>query len=185
MVDLDAAIAALRRGLIVGVPTDTVYGIGVDPMNHQAMKRLFAAKGRSGDKAIPILAASLADARGLGAVPDAVERHWPGALTVVVHRTPAAPHWVGDHGRDTVALRVPDHPVALALLARSGPLAVTSANPSGEPPASDDASARAILGDAVAVYLEGSAPAGRSSTVVDLSGPEPVVLRPGPVEWSG
>lgn len=184
MTDLAPALAALHAGLIVGLPTDTVYGIGADPMNRHAMKRLFAAKGRSDEKAIPVLAASLADARGYGIVPDSVAAHWPGALTVVVHRTPATPHWVGDDERDTVALRVPDHPVALDLLARTGPLTVTSANRSGEPPASDDAAARAILGDAVAVYLQGSAPVGRSSTVVDLSGPEPVVVRPGPVEWS-
>jgi len=185
MTDLAPALAALHAGLIVGLPTDTVYGIGVDPMNHHAMARLFAVKGRSGEKAIPVLAATLADARGLGLVPDAVAAYWPGALTVVVQRTPAAPRWVGDHDRNTVALRVPDHPVALEVLAAAGPLAVTSANRSGEPPASDDVAARAILGDSVAVYLEGSAPAGRSSTVVDLSGSEPVVLRPGPVEWSG
>jgi tRNA threonylcarbamoyl adenosine modification protein (Sua5/YciO/YrdC/YwlC family) len=103
---------------------------------------------------------------------------------VVVLRTPAVPHWAGDHDRGTVALRVPSHPVALELLRRSGPLAVTSANRSGEPPAIDAASARAILGDAVAVYLEGSSSGGASSTVVDLTGDTPVVLRPGPVEWS-
>lgn len=182
--NLDQALDALRKGLIVGLPTDTVYGIAADPMNHYAVAALYRVKGRGDDKPIPVLAASLADARGFGIIDDAVAVHWPGALTVVVHRTPAVPHWLGDHDRGTIALRVPDHPVALALLARSGPLAVTSANRSGEPPALDAVTARAILGDTVAVYLGGSSPGGTSSTVVDLTGSEPVVLRRGPVEWS-
>lgn len=183
MTGIEEALAALGRGEVIGLPTDTVYGIGAAPMNHRAVESLYRVKGRGDDKPIPILAASLVDARGFGLIDDAVAAHWPGALTVVVHRTPAVPHWLGDHDRDTIAIRVPDQPVALALLARSGPLAVTSANRSGEPPATDDATARAILGDAVALYLEGSSPAGASSTVVDLTGPKPVVLRQGPVEW--
>jgi L-threonylcarbamoyladenylate synthase len=184
LMNLDPALRALREGCIVGLPTDTVYGIAVDPMNHHGVSALFELKGRRDDKPIPILAASVADARGFGHVAESVKQHWPGALTVVVPRTPAVPHWIGDHERGTVALRVPDHPVALELLAKWGPLAVTSANRSGEPPALDEASARAILGDAVSVYLEGSCPGGMSSTVVDLTGPLPVVLRPGPIEWS-
>ncbi|HLA67748.1 MAG TPA: L-threonylcarbamoyladenylate synthase [Acidimicrobiia bacterium] len=182
--NLAPALTALHFGRIIGLPTDTVYGIGVDPENHHAVDSLFAVKGRGDDKPIPILAASFADARGFGLIDDAVEQYWPGALTVVVHRTPAVPHWLGDHERNTIALRVPDNSVALALLAQSGPLAVTSANRSDEPPAVDDVAARAILGEAVAVYLVGSSPAGASSTVVDLTGPAPVVLRQGPVEWS-
>ena len=116
---------------MIGIPTDTVYGIGVDPMQEDALQRLYQIKGRPEDKPIPILAASLADARGFGMIDDAVGKYWPGPLTVVVRRMPATPRWIGDLARDTVAVRVPDHPVALALLARSGPLAVTSANRSG------------------------------------------------------
>ena len=178
------ALAALHRGLVIGLPTDTVYGIGVDPMNEQALRRLFAVKGRPDDKPIPILAASLADARGFGMIDAGVGRYWPGPLTVVVRRMPALPAWIGDPHAGTVAIRVPDHPLALDMLGRFGPLAVTSANRSGEEPAADDAAARAALGAGVAVYLPGGGGGGAASTVVDLTGRTPLVLRPGPVAWA-
>jgi len=185
--NLDPALHALRAGLIIGVPTDTVYGIAADPLNEAAMVGLFAVKGRADDKPIPVLGASLDDLRAVAVIEGVAEGagvHWPGALTIVVGCVPGLPGWVGDPVARTIAVRVPNHPVALALLELSGPLAVTSANRSGEQPATDHASARAILGDAVAVYLEGSAPGGRSSTVVDLTGSAPVVVRLGPIEWS-
>ncbi|MEK7252852.1 MAG: L-threonylcarbamoyladenylate synthase [Actinomycetota bacterium] len=180
---IDLALEALMAGRVIGIPTDTVYGIGVDPMQEDALRRLYEIKGRPEDSPIPILAASLADARGLGMIDDAVGKYWPGPLTVVVRRMPETPRWIGDAARDTVALRVPDHPVALALLARSGPLAVTSANRSGEETAPDDVAARAALGDGVAVYLEGRGGGGLASTIVDLTGRQPIVIRPGPVAW--
>jgi tRNA threonylcarbamoyl adenosine modification protein (Sua5/YciO/YrdC/YwlC family) len=180
---IDSALAALHEGLVIGLPTDTVYGIGVDPEHEAALRRLYKVKGRPEEKPIPILAASLVDARGMGIVPEGVARYWPGALTVVVRRMPATPQWIGDAEKGTVAIRVPDHPIALELLARSGPLAVTSANRSGEPPAGDDAAARIALGDAVAVYLPGAGAGGAASTVIDLTGRTAVVLRPGPVAW--
>lgn len=180
---LDSALAALHQGLVIGLPTDTVYGIGVDPEQEPALRRLYKVKGRPEEKPIPILAASLSDARGMGMIPAGVERYWPGALTVVVRRMPATPRWIGDAEKGTVAIRVPDHPTALELLARSGPLAVTSANRSGEPPAGDDTAARTALGDAVAVYLPGAGAGGAASTVIDLTGRTAVVLRPGPVAW--
>lgn len=183
MTDLARALDALHRGLVVGFPTDTVYGIGIDPEQESALHRLHRAKGRPDDKPVPILAATMADARGLGMIPDSVAPHWPGALTVVVRAMPAVPAWIGDRARRTVAIRIPDHPLALELLARTGPLAVTSANRSGQTPAPDDVTARAALGDAVAVYLPGAGSGGAASTVVDLTGPRPVVLRPGPVAW--
>ncbi|MBI5157487.1 MAG: threonylcarbamoyl-AMP synthase [Acidimicrobiia bacterium] len=183
MTDLTAALDALHRGLVIGLPTDTVYGIGADPMNERALRRLFEAKGRPEDKPIPILAASLADARGFGMIDTAVGKHWPGPLTVVVRRMPAVPAWIGDPHAGTVAIRVPDHPLALELLGRFGPLAVTSANRSGEEPVADDAAALAVFGEAVAVYLPGGGGGGAASTVVDLTGRVPVVLRPGPVAW--
>ncbi len=181
--DMAPALTALAHGLLIGLPTDTVYGIAADPGQEAAVRLLYAVKGREENKPIPILAASLVDARRFGLVPDEAAAHWPGALTVVVPRTPQAPHWVGDPVRDTVAIRVPAHPLALELLTRSGPLAVTSANKSGEPAARDDTAARAALGDAVALYLPGEAPGGRESTVVDLTGFRAVVLRAGPVAW--
>ena len=180
---IEDAIEALGRGLVIGLPTDTVYGIAVDPEQRDALQRLYAVKGRPEEKPIPILAAGLSDARGMGMIPPGVERYWPGALTVVVPRMPATPAWIGDPERNTVAIRVPNHPVALEVLGRTGPLAVTSANRSGESPALDDTGARAALGDAVAVYLQGTARGGAASTVVDLTGPQPTVLRPGPVAW--
>lgn len=184
---LDRALAALRRGEIVGLPTDTVYGIGVDPFSRSAVASLFAAKGRPGIKPIPILAADLEGVRRVGIVEDevaaAVSRHWPGGLTVVVPRAPDAPEWVGDPEADTVGVRIPDHPVALAVLGAFGPLAVTSANRSGEDPAVDDDGARRALGDAVAVYVPGRGSGGPASTVVDVTVVPARVLRPGAVEW--
>lgn len=178
------AIDALQRGLLVGLPTDTVYGVGADPFNREAVARLFAVKQRDPMTPIPVLGAdadafaAIADLSGPAAV-DAIG-HWPGGLTVVVPKSANAPEWIGDD-RGTVAVRVPDHPVALELLRAAGPLAVTSANRSGEPPARDADEARFGLGYGVAVYLEGAARLGEASTVVDLSGPEPVVLRQGPI----
>jgi len=186
---LDLAVAALREGRIVGVPTDTVYGIAADPFCEAAVHALFSAKGRPAVKPIPILAADQEQIMSIGLLDDEAgafaDDHWPGALTLVVPRVDGLPEWVGDPERGSVGVRVPDHPAALALLAVSGPLAVTSANRSGDAPAGDDRSARASLGDSVAVYLEGSGGGGAASTVVDLTGPEPRILRPGPVEWPG
>jgi tRNA A37 threonylcarbamoyladenosine synthetase subunit TsaC/SUA5/YrdC len=100
-----------------------------------------------------------------------------------VPRVEGLADWIGDPERDSVGIRVPAHPVALALLSEAGPLAVTSANRSGEPPAADDVAARAALGEAVAVYLEGRGAGGPASTVLDLTGAEPRLLRPGPVAF--
>jgi len=187
MTEIKRALRALRAGQIIGLPTDTVYGIAADPFDEAAMAALFAVKGRTDDKPIPVLGASRQDLGTVALIEGAAASaaaHWPGALTIVVPCAPHAPRWLGNPVTRTIAVRVPDHPVALALLRRSGPLAVTSANRSGGPPAIDHTAARGILGDAVAVYLEGEAPGGRSSTVVDLTGPVPVVLRPGPIDWS-
>jgi L-threonylcarbamoyladenylate synthase len=183
VIDITSALEALRAGLIIGLPTDTVYGVAVDPFSESAMHRLYELKGRPDDKAIPILAADAAQARGIGVVPEPVETYWPGPLTVVVPRLPGVPRWIGDAERGTVAIRVPDHPVALEVLSRFGPLAVTSANRSGEEAAIDDAGARRALGDGVEVYLEGRGSQGAASTVVDLTGDVARVLRPGPVAW--
>ena len=112
---------------------------------------------------------------------DLAERHWPGALTLVLPRLSTAPDWLGHQGRRTVGLRCPDHPVALELLTASGPLAVTSANLSGHEAVLDDEEARSLFGEAVALYLEGTAPGGQASTIIDLTEPDPLTLRDGPV----
>ena len=187
MTDLRSALGALAAGEIIGLPTDTVYGIAADPMQHSAVERLFVAKDRPEIKPIPVLAASIEDVRRVAVIEDDVStiagRHWPGGLTLILPRAPAVPDWVGDPGRDTVGVRIPDHPVALEILTAAGPLAVTSANRSSEKPAIDAAGAKESLGNVVAVYLPGVAGGGEASTIVDLSGHEPRILRQGPVEW--
>lgn len=184
-----AAAAALAAGEVIGVPTDTVYGVAADPWSHEAVTRLFALKGRPGIKPIPILAGDADQAGRIGRLDDRARRaaalHWPGALTLVVRRVPGLPDWVGDAERDTVGLRVPDHPAILAVLRTAGPLAVTSANRSGGAPAGDHREAAAVFGDEIAVYVPGAGLGGEPSTVVDLTGPTSRVLRPGPVAWEG
>ena len=181
---LAQALDALQRGLLVGVPTETVYGVAADPFDRRAMERLFEVKGRDPDNPVPILGASAAALRRVaivtGAAADAAGKHWPGALTLVVPVADGAPGWIGD-ARRTVAVRVPNHPVALELLDAAGPLAVTSANRSGEPPARSAAEARVTLGYGVAVCLDGDAGLGEASTVVDFTGDRSIVIREGPV----
>jgi len=185
--DLAAAAAALREGSVVGLPTDTVYGLAADPFSREAVALLFSLKGRPAIKPIPILAASREQAGRVGILEgearQAAARQWPGALTLVVRRAPGLPYWIGDPGLDSVGIRVPDHPAALALLSVTGPLAVTSANRAGGRPAAADAAARAIFGDEVAFYLPGSGAGGDPSTIIDLTGRVPRVLRSGPVAW--
>jgi tRNA threonylcarbamoyl adenosine modification protein (Sua5/YciO/YrdC/YwlC family) len=183
---LEAAVEAVRSGAVIGLPTDTVYGIGADPLNQQAVTRLFELKGRPEYKPIGLLVASVAQASEIGEIEgDAVElagRHWPGALTLVVVPKVILADWVGDQQQETVGLRVPDHPLAIELLSQVGPLAVTSANRSGEPEAMSDVEARALFGDRIPIYLEGTSPGGEASTVVDASGARLAVLRQGPVK---
>ncbi|MEN8238479.1 MAG: L-threonylcarbamoyladenylate synthase [Actinomycetota bacterium] len=183
--DVTAAARAIKRGEIVGVPTDTVYGLAVDLYDEAALDRLYNLKGRDGDKPIAILVASLEQGLVLGAMSDRAlelaERFWPGAATLVVPRLDTAPEWLGDRERQTVALRCPDHPVALALLELTGPLAVTSANRSDSDPVTTADQARAVFDDQVLTYLPGAAGGGAPSTLIDLTHPTEVVLRQGPV----
>jgi L-threonylcarbamoyladenylate synthase len=185
--ELSEVVSALRRGEVIGLPTDTVYGLAADGFSREAVARLFLVKRRPAVKPIPLLAGSIEQAERIGvltgAARQAAGRHWPGALTLVVRRAPGLPDWLGDVGRDSVGLRVPAHPAALALLERAGPLAVTSANRSGAPPAQDAAAARSIFGGEVAAYLAGAGAGGAPSTVVDFTGRVPRVLRAGPVAW--
>ena len=181
----DAVRAALAGRLIV-LPTDTVYGIGTRPDQAAATARLFQAKGRPRALELPVLVASVAAARGIAVFDDRAEalagRWWPGALTLVLPRAEPSRTW--DLGGDprTVGVRMPHHPMALAVLALTGPLAVSSANRSAEPTGGDcDALAR-LFGDAVDVYLcEEARPARSASTVVDLAHGELHILRSGAV----
>jgi tRNA threonylcarbamoyl adenosine modification protein (Sua5/YciO/YrdC/YwlC family) len=181
---LEDAVAAAARGELVVFPTDTVYGLGTRPDDPAATGRVFAAKRRPRDLELPVLVASLDQARRVGAFDERAERlagaFWPGALTLIVPRAEAAVGW--DLGGDptTVGVRMPHHVLALALLASIGPLAVTSANRSGEATPSDCDELVRAFGDLVAIYLcQPEPPAGSPSTVLDVTGPEPLVLREG------
>lgn len=182
---IDEAVAAIEAGQVIGIPTDTVYGVGVDPFNFDAVALLYELKGRPEHKPVGVLVASVAQAAEIGHLSDAAarlaERHWPGALTLIVQPRVVMADWVGDKQRQTIGVRVPDHSVARQLLERIGPLAVTSANVSGGTEAMTDQEARDVFGDGVAVYLEGEAPGGEASTVVDVTGDRLVVVREGPV----
>jgi tRNA threonylcarbamoyl adenosine modification protein (Sua5/YciO/YrdC/YwlC family) len=183
--DLNAAVEAIRSGFIVGMPTDTVYGLAVDPLNEEAVSRLFVIKGRPDHKPVGLLAPDLGQADTVGAIEgiarDLARRHWPGALTLVVRPTVILADWVGDRPRQTVGLRVPDHPLAIEFLTRTGPLAVTSANRSGGREAMSSEEAETEFGAEVAVYLPGVSPGGEASTVVDVTTDRPRILRQGPV----
>jgi len=172
------AAELLRAGALVAFPTDTVYGIGCRLGDPDALARLFAAKRRPIEKAVPWLVASLdeASARGFEVDPRAVQlagRFWPGALTLIL---PAI------DGAATQGFRAPDHELALALLAAAGPLAVSSANRSGEPEAldADDVAIAFADSDEPAATLDGGrVPGGVASSVLDLSGPRARLLREG------
>jgi L-threonylcarbamoyladenylate synthase len=180
------AMVAVHRGELVVLPTDTVYGVGADAFSAAAVAGLLAAKGRGRDLPVPVLVDSAQLLAGLAAtVPAAADRlaeaFWPGPLTIVVRQSP---HLAWDLGetRGTVAVRMPAHPLALELLASTGPLAVSSANRTGEPPAQTATDARAQLGDSVAVYLDaGPTPGAVPSTIVDLTDERPRLLRLGTI----
>jgi len=181
---LREAAYAIRRGTLVVLPTDTVYGIAADAFTPSAVTALLAAKGRGRDMPVPVLIGSRAVLDALvGELPDAaktlVDVLWPGALTIVARHSPTLAWDLGD-ARGTVALRMPADLLALDLLKETGPLAVSSANRSGLPPATTCANAQAQLGDAVAVYLDGG-PTTTSvpSTIVDVTGDVPVLVRSG------
>lgn len=184
---LTAAADAVRRGRLVVMPTDTLYGIGADAFDRTAVAALLAAKGRGRDMPVPVLVGSWRTLEGLMTrvpphVRDLVRAFWPGGLTLVVRHAPSLRWDLGD-ARGTVAVRMPLHPVALELLGRTGPMAVSSANISGRPPATTADDAIAQLGDAVEVYLDGGpTPAAVPSTIVDCTGEVPVVLREGAVD---
>jgi L-threonylcarbamoyladenylate synthase len=185
-VGIASAVGALRSGRLVVLPTDTVYGIGADAFDSTAVAALLAAKGRGRDMPVGVLVGSWHTIEGLvytmpDGARDLIRAFWPGALSLVVTQAPSLQWDLGD-ARGTVMLRMPLHPVAIELLREVGPMAVSSANVSGRPPAVEADDARDQLGDLVDVYLD----AGRSqqqaaSTIVDLTGDTPRILRAGPV----
>jgi L-threonylcarbamoyladenylate synthase len=184
-----SAAASVQAGELVVLPTDTVYGLGADAFRRDAVAALLAVKGRGRDVPVPVLVGSWATLDGLVSEVDArsrdlVEAFWPGGLTLVVRHAPSLSWDLGD-AAGTVAVRMPLHPVAIELLEQTGPMAVSSANRHGAPPAQTAAQAREQLGDDVAVYLEdGPAHGGVASTIVDVTGPRPRVLRQGAIPLS-
>jgi L-threonylcarbamoyladenylate synthase len=181
-----AAAGAVKSGRLVVLPTDTVYGIGADAFDSAAVAALLSAKGRGRDMPVPVLVGSWHTIDGLAlAVPqatrDLIRAFWPGALSLVIRQAPSLQWDLGD-ARGTVMLRMPLHPVAIELLREVGPMAVSSANVSGRPAAIDVENARGQLGDRVEVYLD-AGPSARqaASTILDLTGPAPRILRSGPV----
>lgn len=184
---VEEAAAAAHHGALIVLPTDTVYGIGTRPDDPEATARLFVAKERPPDLTLPVLVAAPGDARHLAVFDARADRLadalWPGPLTLVLPRTSDSAPWNLGGDPATIGVRVPAHPLALAVLAAAGPLAVTSANRSGEPPARTCDELVATFGDLVRVYLCEEAPLeGEASTVVDLAHGEPRVLRAGGVE---
>jgi tRNA threonylcarbamoyl adenosine modification protein (Sua5/YciO/YrdC/YwlC family) len=181
---VSAAAAAVRRGQLVVIPTDTVYGIAADAFSHEAVQALLDAKGRGREMPPPVLvsAATTLDALAEGVPAWAralVEEFWPGPLTLVC-RQQASLMWDLGETRGTVAVRMPDDEVALAVLERTGPLAVSSANTTGRPAATDADAAEAMLGDSVAVIVDaGTWPGEAASTIIDVTVPQGRVLRLG------
>jgi tRNA threonylcarbamoyl adenosine modification protein (Sua5/YciO/YrdC/YwlC family) len=181
---IDLALSHLRAGDVIGLPTDTVYGIGADPRHPQAVVRVFALKGRSLEQPIGLLVADLETALEAVELPEYARLwaslHWPGPLNLVARPKKSWPPGVGD--ASSLAVRVPDHETALELLAAAGPLAVTSANRSGGAETLNDVEAASVFGIDVPFYLAGEARGGEASTTIDVRSDEPVLLRPGPLD---
>jgi tRNA threonylcarbamoyl adenosine modification protein (Sua5/YciO/YrdC/YwlC family) len=183
---LREAASAVRRGELVVLPTDTVYGIGADAFSSEAVTDLLAAKGRGRNMPTPVLIGSPNTLHGL--VTDfselaweLVDAFWPGALTLVARHQPSLQWDLGDT-RGTVAVRMPLHPVAIELLTEVGPMAVSSANLTGHPAPENCDAAQGMLGDSVSVYLDGGPTPGIvPSSIVDVTGPVPVLLREGAI----
>ncbi|MEV7725896.1 L-threonylcarbamoyladenylate synthase [Streptomyces sp. NPDC087917] len=181
---LREAASAVRRGELVVLPTDTLYGIGADAFSSEAVGDLLAAKGRGRNMPTPVLIGSPNTLHGL--VTDfseqaweLVDAFWPGGLTLVAKHQPSLAWDLGET-RGTVAVRMPLHPVAIELLTEVGPMAVSSANLTGHPAPEDCEAARAMLGDSVSVYLDGGpTPSTLPSSIVDVTGKVPVLLRAG------
>jgi L-threonylcarbamoyladenylate synthase len=186
---LEAAATLIRSGGIVAVPTDTLYGLAADPFSASAVERIFAVKGRSAERALPLIAADMTQIESqLGPLSPAARRlaaaYWPGPLTLLVARPSTLPADVTG-GRDQVGVRVPAHAVARGLCRVCGqPLTATSANISGAPASADPDEVTRTLGERVELLLDaGPTPGGPPSTIVDVSGREIRLVRPGAIPW--
>lgn len=186
-VGLEEAAAAVRNGELIVLPTDTVYGVGADAFLPAAIEALLAAKGRDRSMPVPVLVSSPAMLEALvDGMPETAaaltREFWPGALTLVVRHTSHLMWDLGD-SRGTVAVRMPADDLAQDLISRTGPLAVSSANRTGHEPATTVMDARLQLGAAVSIYLDGGSSGGSvASTIIDVTGEHPRVLRAGALD---
>ena len=187
---LERVVEALTAGQVIAYPTDTFYGLGADPMSEAAVEALYRAKGRATSEALPLIASDLDKIEAhLGRLPAIARRlaaaFWPGPLTLVVPKGSAKLAAGVTAGRDTVAIRVPAHLVARAVAQAIGGLVTsTSANRSGQPPASTAQDVLRTLGHDVAFVLDGGPTTGQSaSTIVDVTGAHPTLIRPGQVPF--
>lgn len=183
--EISSALDVLQRGGIVAFPTDTVYGVGATAFDNAAIESIYLAKDRPVEKAIPVLIGDMSDLDDIAEnIPDMAlrfaARFWPGPLTCVVPKKPTLPPAIS--ATSTVAVRIPDHPDARALLRAAGPMAVTSANISGQPSPSTAQEVYDQLNGRIPLILDGGpTPGGIPSTLVDCTGSEPVILREGPI----
>ena len=183
---LALAVEAISNNQIVGIPTETVYGIGVDPYSQEAVDKIFELKGRDGDKPLSILVSSYYDLQKLdivSTIPEVVELYWPGPLTIVVETTKEFADGVGTKNPFSIGVRVPDNELAIELLKITGPLAVTSANRSGENDITSDTEAEKIFGKNISQYIEGASVHGSGSTIIDFRVEGGEILREGPLKW--
>jgi L-threonylcarbamoyladenylate synthase len=179
------AVDIIRNGGVLAFPTDTVYGLAAYPFDESMVERLYIAKGRNSTKAIAILIGNLSDlkqiVREMSPLALTLAKHfWPGPLTLVLSGQESLP--MNLSANKTIGVRMPNHPVALSLLKQAGPLAVTSANMSGQGNPNSAQEVLQQLGGKIHLILDGGVtPGGVPSTVVDCTGAEPVILREGPV----
>lgn len=184
--EIRRALSSLQAGGIIAFPTDTVYGVGSLAFDNAAIESIYTAKDRPIEKAIPILIGDLSDLEKVGMnIPDMAlrfaARFWPGPLTCVVPKQPTLPLAVS--ATSTVAVRIPNHPDALALLRAAGPMAVTSANISGQPSPTTAQDVYTQLNGRIPLILDGgTTPGGIPSTLVDCTGEQPIILREGPIK---
>ncbi|MCH8061644.1 MAG: threonylcarbamoyl-AMP synthase [Chloroflexi bacterium] len=186
--DIESAVEILRKGGVLAVPTDTLYGLAASAFNVDAVERIFKIKGRPEDMAMPLLLASPDDLSQCAVdVPGyawgLIDRFWPGALTLVLKRSDIVPDIV-TAGRETVALRVPDHPVPRAIARElGGPITGTSANRNGKIGIAVAEDVRREFGDEIDLVVESDTPlVGVASTVLDLTSSVPAILRAGAVD---
>jgi tRNA threonylcarbamoyl adenosine modification protein (Sua5/YciO/YrdC/YwlC family) len=184
--NIQKAIACIKNEEVVGIPTETVYGIGGDPHSQAAVDKIFNLKERDENKPLSILVHSFHDLiklKIISKVPEIVELYWPGPLTIIVESELNFADGVGTKNPNSIGVRVPDNELALELLKKTGPLAVTSANISGQEDITNEKDAESVFGDKIGHYLQGSALHGSGSTIVDFRDEEFKVIREGPLKW--